>query len=358
MIFAVSMTFIDQTIVSIAIPVIEDDVDLSTTGGQWIINGYMLALAIAFAFGGKLADIRGHKRMVLIGIVIFATASALCGAAPSGSAGEAWLITFRIIQGVGAAIMFPAALAIVVSAYPQAERGKALAIFFGVAGGMTALGPLAGGYLIDITWRAIFWINIPIALAAIVMTIKANPDNTRRPAPLDIRGLILFAFGIGLVVLGLQQSSVWGWDDPKTIGAHRRRPGAHARLHPHRAHDRVTRSLNIRFFKNKAFAVDDAILFLALDRVCADVPVRGPLLADLARRRPLGTPASTSDLLLRLHPRRAARRGNAGQGRGRGPGGARLRDRRDQVLPGRIRCRRWISAPTGGGSSSPAPAPG
>ena len=101
MIFAVSMTFIDQTIVSIAVPVIEDDIDLSTTGGQWIVNGYLLALAAMFAFGGKIADIAGHRRMVLIGIGIFATASALCGAAPTGSLGEAWLIFFRVIQGAG-----------------------------------------------------------------------------------------------------------------------------------------------------------------------------------------------------------------------------------------------------------------
>ena len=124
-----------------------------------------------------------------------------------------------MIQGAGAAIMFPAALAIVVSAYPQAERGRALAIFFGVAGGMTALGPLAGGFLIEITWRAIFWINVPIAIAAILLTLRAKPDDTRRPAPLDYRGAVLFALGIGLLVLGLQQSSDWGWDDPQTIGS-------------------------------------------------------------------------------------------------------------------------------------------
>ena len=123
MIFAVSMTFIDQTIVSIAIPVIEDDVGLSSTGAQWIVNGYLLALAALFAFGGRIADIAGHRRMVLIGIAIFAGASALCGATPTGSIGEAWLIFFRVIQGAGAAIMFPAALAIVVAAYP-AERAR------------------------------------------------------------------------------------------------------------------------------------------------------------------------------------------------------------------------------------------
>jgi predicted MFS family arabinose efflux permease len=265
MIFAVSMTFIDQTIVSIAVPVIEDDVDLSTTGGQWIVNGYMLALAVAFAFGGKLADIRGHKRMVLIGIGIFATASALCGAAPSGSAGEAWLIAFRIIQGFGAAIMFPAALAIVVSAYPQSERGRALAIF---------------------------WINIPIAIAAVLLTLKAKPDNTQHPAPLDIRGLILFAFGIGLVVLGLQQSSVWHWDDARTIGTivvGAALVVAFVRAELSTAYPLV----QMRYFKNRAFAADNAILFLVS---IAFVPMF--LFASLYSQISLGDDASNAGLYI------------------------------------------------------------
>lgn len=292
MIFAVSMTFIDQTIVSIAVPVIEDDIDLSTTGGQWIVNGYMLALAVTFAFGGKLADVRGHRRTVLIGIVIFTLASALCGAAPSGAAGETWLIVFRVIQGVGAAIMFPAALAIVVSAFPQGERGRALAIFFGVAGGLTALGPLVGGYLIEITWRAIFWINVPIAIAAVVMTIKAKPDNTERPAPLDIRGFILFAFGIGLVVLGLQQSSVWGWDDVRTIGTiavGALLTAAFVRFELGTENPLV----QMRFFKNRGFAADNAVLFLVS---IAFVPMF--LFASLYAQISLGDTASQAGLYL------------------------------------------------------------
>ena len=103
-----------------------------------MINGYLLALAAFFALGGRLADILGHRRMVLIGVSVFAVSSALCGATPEGSFAEAWMIMFRVIQGVGAAIMFPAALAIVVAAFPLRERGKALAIFFGVSGGLTA----------------------------------------------------------------------------------------------------------------------------------------------------------------------------------------------------------------------------
>ena len=261
MIFAVSMTFIDQTIVSISIPSIQEDVDLSATGAQWIVNGYLLSLAAMFAFGGKIADIAGHRRMVLIGITIFATSSALCGAAPTGSAGEAWLILFRVIQGAGAAIMFPAALAIVVAAFPQAERGRALAIFFGVAGGMTALGPILGGYLIEVTWRAIFWINVPIAIAAVLLTLKAKPDDTRRPAPIDYRGFILFALGMGLVVLGLQQSSTWGWGDPLTIGSIV--SGAILMAAFVRAELAAEHPLmQMRFFSNRAFAVDNVILLL------------------------------------------------------------------------------------------------
>jgi MFS family permease len=218
MIFAVSMTFIDQTIVAIAIPTIQDDLTLSATGVQWIINGYLLSLSALFAFGGRLADIAGHRRMVVLGVVIFATASALCGATPTGSLDETWLIVFRVIQGAGAAIMFPAALAIVLGAFPVHERGKAMAIFFAIAGGLTAVGPLAGGYLVEITWRAIFWINIPVAIISLILIWRSKPAEERHPAPLDYTGTMLITGGMGLIVLGLQQSSVWGWGSAETWG--------------------------------------------------------------------------------------------------------------------------------------------
>ena len=117
MIFAVAMTFIDQTIVAIAVPELQKDLSLSSTGVQWIINGYLLSLSALFAFGGRLSDIVGHKTMVIVGVVGFAVASGLCGATPTGDIGEAWIIFFRVVQGAFAALMFPAALAIVVSAF-------------------------------------------------------------------------------------------------------------------------------------------------------------------------------------------------------------------------------------------------
>src|SRR6202453_632445 len=191
MIFAVAMTFIDQTIVSIAAPQIQKHLGLTSTGVQWAINAYLMSLAALFAFGGRLADTVGHRAMVTLGVIVFATASALCGLTPKGGLAEAWIVAFRILQGAGGAIMFPAALAIVVQTFALRERGRALAIFFAIAGGLTAIGPLLGGYLTEWTWRAIFWVNIPVAVIALVLTALSNPMTEHRPARMDYRGLFL-----------------------------------------------------------------------------------------------------------------------------------------------------------------------
>ena len=219
MVFAVGMTFIDQTIVSIAIPDLEQDLDLSETGVQWVVNAYLLALSATFALGGRLADTMGSRKMVTIGVATFATASALCGLTPAASYAEAWIVVFRAIQGVGAAMMIPAALALVIGSFEVHKRGQALAIFFGITGALTSIGPLAGGYLTAIDWRAIFWVNIPIAIIALILIAYSKPSDTRRPAPIDVPGALLVTGGMALSVLGLQQSSVWGWGSWLTIGS-------------------------------------------------------------------------------------------------------------------------------------------
>jgi EmrB/QacA subfamily drug resistance transporter len=216
MIFAVAMTFIDQTIVSIAVPQLQRELGLSSTGVQWAVNAYLLSLAALFAFGGRLADTLGHRKMVTLGVIIFAAASALCGLTPKGSLAEAWIVAFRVVQGAGGAIMFPAALAIVVQTFPLRDRGKALALFFGIAGGLTAIGPLLGGFLTQWTWRAIFWVNIPVALVALALIMISKPVTEHRPARMDYRGLVLIAAGVALSVFGFQQSSIWGWHNPGT----------------------------------------------------------------------------------------------------------------------------------------------
>jgi EmrB/QacA subfamily drug resistance transporter len=216
MIFAVSMTFIDQTIVSIAAPEVQKRLGLTSTGVQWAVNAYLLSLAALFAFGGRLADTIGHRRMVTLGVVVFATASAFCGLTPKGGVAEAWIVAFRVLQGAGGAIMFPAALAIVVQTFALRERGRALAVFFGIAGGLTAVGPILGGYLTQWTWRAIFWVNIPVAVIALVMIVISKPVTEHRKAPMDYRGVGVIAAGVALSVFGFQQSAVWGWGDPAT----------------------------------------------------------------------------------------------------------------------------------------------
>jgi EmrB/QacA subfamily drug resistance transporter len=292
MIFAVSMTFIDQTIVAIAIPTIQDDLSLSATGVQWIINGSLLSLSALFAFGGRLADIAGHRKMVVLGVVIFAVASALCGATPDSSIDETWFIVFRVIQGAGAAIMFPAALAIVLNAFPVRERGRAMAIFFAVAGGLTSIGPLAGGYLVEITWRAIFWVNIPVAIIALILIWKSKPDDEKHPAPLDYNGTALITLGMGLSVLALQQSSVWGWGSAKTwiclaVGM--------AILAAFVRYELGVENplLRLSVFRDKAFTIDNVVLFFLM---IAFVPLF--FFASMYAQISLGESASETGLYL------------------------------------------------------------
>ena len=292
MIFAVAMTFIDQTIVSIAAPKIQADLGLSSTGLQWAINAYLLALAALFAFGGRLADTAGHRRMAVLGVIIFAGASALCGLTPSGGAAEAWLVTFRTLQGAGGAIMFPAALAIVVETFDLRSRGRALALFFGIAGGLTAIGPITGGYLLEWTWRAIFWINIPIAIIALILIAVARPANECRPAPMDYRGLVLIVGGIGLSVFGFQQSSLWGWGNPAVWACI---AAGVILLAVFAAVERQTDSplMNVRIFANRAFLVDNIILAIAM---MVFIPVF--FFASVYGQVALGEKATTASLLI------------------------------------------------------------
>jgi EmrB/QacA subfamily drug resistance transporter len=292
MIFAVAMTFIDQTIVSIAAPTVQHDLGLSSSGMQWAINAYTLALAALFAFGGRLADTMGHRTMVVTGVIIFAAASALCGATPRGGAAEAWLVTFRAVQGLGGALMFPAAIAIVVATFDLRSRGRALALFFGIAGGLTSIGPIAGGFLIQWTWRSIFWINVPVAIIALVLIAISKPGNEQRPAPIDYRGLALIIGGVGLSVFGFQQSALWGWGNAAIevcIAL-----GVVLLVVFYLVEQRTEVPLmNVRIFRNQTFLVENIILGIAM---MAFIPVF--FFASIYGQIALGEKATTSSLLI------------------------------------------------------------
>ncbi|MEU6285532.1 MFS transporter [Streptomyces sp. NPDC047028] len=263
MMFAVAMTFIDQTIVAIATPDIVDELGLSTSGMQWVVNAYLLALAAFFALGGRLADLFGARRMVMIGTLVFVVSSVLCGCVPTGGFAQAWLIVFRATQGLGAALLFPAALAVVVAVFPVERRGRALALFFGISGALTALGPLLGGWLTDWTWRAIFWVNVPVALTALVLTYLARIPDRRRAERLDVAGAALIAVGMGLSVLGFQQAWSWGWDSAATWGCI---AGGLLVLYGFVRYERGVQHplVNLRIFRDKAFTADTAVLFFAM----------------------------------------------------------------------------------------------
>jgi EmrB/QacA subfamily drug resistance transporter len=292
MLFAVSMTFIDQTIVAIAAPQLQNELGLTRAGTQWVVNAYLLALAGSFALGGRLADVLGHRRMVLIGIVGFAASSALCGATPRGSYALAWIVGFRVAQGVFGAIMIPAALAVVVSSFEVRERGRAMAIFFGVSGGFTAIGPIAGGYLTKWTWRSIFWINVPIAVLAIVLTIAAGIAESARAETIDWKGAALVAAGMALSVLGFEEVPTWGWSSPWTwlciIG------GLIILVIFVRVEMRTeTPLLKLQVFRDRAFTIDNAVLFLSM---IAFVPVF--FFASVYSQVSLGYDASNAGLYL------------------------------------------------------------
>jgi EmrB/QacA subfamily drug resistance transporter len=263
MIFAVAMTFIDQTIVSIAAPDIQDELGLSNTGVQWAVNAYLLSLAALFAYGGRLADTMGHRRVVVAGVIIFVVASTLCGLTPKGGAAQAWIVIFRVVQGAGGALMFPAALGIVVQTFPLRQRGKALALFFGIAGGLTAVGPILGGYLTEWTWRAIFWVNIPVAVIALILIALSKPVTEHRPAPMDYRGLALIVAGVALSVFGFQQAQIWHWSNPGIglcVGA-----GLVLLVIFHRTELRTASPLiQVRIFRDRAFLVQNLVLGISM----------------------------------------------------------------------------------------------
>ncbi|MFJ4920889.1 MFS transporter [Streptomyces sp. NPDC088725] len=269
MLFAVSMTFIDQTIVVIAAPEIIHELGLSASGMQWVINAYLLTLAAFFALGGRLSDLFGHRRVMVIGTLVFVVSSVLCGVVPHGGFAQSWLIIFRAFQGLGAALMFPAALAVVIAVFPVSRRGRALALFFGLSGALTGIGPLLGGWLTEWTWRAIFWVNVPVAAVALVLTAMAKVPNTARRERLDVRGAVMVAAGMGLTVLGLQQASTWGWDSAATWACIVVGLAVLTLFCVYELRVEVP-LIKLRVFRDRAFAVDMAVLFFAM---LAFVPV-------------------------------------------------------------------------------------
>ena len=210
MCFALFMVMLDNTVVNVALPSIQRSFDASLSSLEWTINAYTLAFAVLLVTGGRLGDIFGRRKVFLIGVVVFAAASATIGFAPT----EGWLVASRAVQGVGAALMMPGTLSIITNAFPPAERGKAIGTWAGVSAIALALGPLLGGWLTeDVSWRAIFFINLPVAAVAVVVTLFATHESRDETATreVDFPGIAALTIGLTALVLALVEGNAWGW---------------------------------------------------------------------------------------------------------------------------------------------------
>jgi EmrB/QacA subfamily drug resistance transporter len=199
---------LDSTVVALALPSIRHDVDATQAGLQWVMNGYLLAITAFVVTAGRLGDMFGRKRLFLIGLCVFALGSVVSGAAGS----ELTLICGRVLQGLGAAPMLPLSLAIVCNVFPAEKQARALGIWAGISAVALGIGPLAGGALVDLDWRLIFWINLPIAVFGVAIILFAAPESTDPGAErhVDLPGLVTLAVGLTAIVLALVQSRVLG----------------------------------------------------------------------------------------------------------------------------------------------------
>jgi len=216
MCFALFMIMLDNTIVNVALPSIQKDLGASISGLEWTINGYTLSFAVLLATGGRLGDIFGRRRMFLAGVVIFALSSATAGFAPDETA----LVLSRVVQGVGAALMMPGTLSIITDAFPAHERGKAMGTWAGVSALALAVGPVLGGFLTEhVSWRAIFYVNIPVAIGAVVATLFAVRESrdTSVGREVDYAGVAVLTAGLTALILALVEGNSWGWGSTEVI---------------------------------------------------------------------------------------------------------------------------------------------
>jgi EmrB/QacA subfamily drug resistance transporter len=217
MCFALFMIMLDNTVVNVALPSIQRDLGTSLSALEWTVNAYMLTFAVLLVTGGRLGDIYGRRRMFLFGVVLFALSSGAIGLAP----GDGWLVAGRALQGIGAAFMMPATLSIITNAFPPAERGKAIGTWAGVSALALAIGPVVGGALTEyVSWRAIFFLNLPVAVGAVAVTLFAareSRDETVAPR-VDVPGMAALSIGLTALVLTLVEGNQWGWGSPRIVG--------------------------------------------------------------------------------------------------------------------------------------------
>lgn len=197
-----AMTFIDGSAVNVALPVMQRELHATAAEMQWVVEAYALFLAALILLGGSLGDLYGRRRMFALGVAIFAVASLACGVAP----GVAMLIAARCVQGIGAALAVPESLALISATFTGEERGRAIGTWSGFASMTAAAGPVLGGWLAQhVSWRGVFFINLPLAIVVLAIAARAIPESRDEEMPqrLDVPGAVLATVGLGLLTFGL-----------------------------------------------------------------------------------------------------------------------------------------------------------
>jgi EmrB/QacA subfamily drug resistance transporter len=212
-----SMAFIDGTVVNVALPALQAQLQATSAQVQWVVQAYTLLLAALILVGGSLGDRFGRRRIYALGVVLFAAASVGCGLAQS--VGQ--LIAARAVQGVGGALLVPGSLAIISASFDEARRGRAIGTWSGFTGITSAVGPVLGGWLVEhASWRAVFFINVPLALVVLLLVVWHVPESRDEAAagPLDWPGALLAALGLGSTVYGLTVATDGGLGQPAALG--------------------------------------------------------------------------------------------------------------------------------------------
>lgn len=217
-IIASSMAFIDGTVVNVALPALQRSLGATIANGQWIVEAYELMLASLLLIGGAAGDRFGRRRVFTIGVLVFVAASILCGLSNSVEV----LIAARGVQGIGGALLVPGSLALLSASYEREQRGRAIGTWSGFTAITTAFGPVLGGFLIDhASWRYAFFLNVPLAIAVLVLTFRFVPESRDPSAPREIDGwgAALAAAALGGIVYALIDSQSVGWHDRRVLAA-------------------------------------------------------------------------------------------------------------------------------------------
>jgi EmrB/QacA subfamily drug resistance transporter len=281
------MIMLDNTVVNVALPSIQRGLRASTSSLEWTVNAYTLTFAVVLVTGGRLGDLFGRRRLFIIGVAIFGASSLMIALSRS----DTWLIAFRAVQGIGSGCMMPATLSIITNTFDAHERGRAIGTWAGVSAMALAIGPVVGGLLVqDVSWQSIFILNVPVAVAAIAVTLFATRESRDETAirEVDVPGVAALTVGLAALVLALVKSNTWGWGSTKVLSLFGLALAAlvtFAAIEPRRRAPMVQFS----FFRSRAYFGANVVAFIVSFTMFATFFTLTLYMQDILRFSPLQT---------------------------------------------------------------------